>query len=272
MNKLKLFATALLLVAIISSCKKETSRESEAITSASSKKAAETKATWVTVIPASSFSSLSTYWNNLYPWGSDHNGTARMRTQNISVSGGVLTLSATPTSGVGNSNKDPYLPIHYYSGAVHSIVKPVVDASWPKWRFSGEFQAPSTRGTWPAFWITGADSWPPETDILEYKGSATNWCNTYDGGWESTGVNISSPGNWHTYTAYVWRIGTTNNVTVEYWIDGVKRATHTGTNFVGKRFNVIINLQMEGSSGSPGPTGTTYYRARNVVVQKSATL
>jgi len=33
--------------------------------------------------------------------------------------------------------------------------------------------------------------------------------------------------------------------------------------------NVIINLQMEGSSGSSGPTGDTYYKARNVYVGRT---
>jgi hypothetical protein len=32
---------------------------------------------------------------------------------------------------------------------------------------------------------------------------------------------------------------------------------------------LIINLQMEGSSGTPGPTAPTYYRARNVVVTRT---
>jgi len=32
---------------------------------------------------------------------------------------------------------------------------------------------------------------------------------------------------------------------------------------------LIVNLQMEGSSGSPGPGGDTYYRARNIYVGRS---
>lgn len=38
---------------------------------------------------------------------------------------------------------------------------------------------------------------------------------------------------------------------------------------LGKPLWVIINLQMEGSSGSPGPTGDTSYRARNVYIGRS---
>jgi hypothetical protein len=32
---------------------------------------------------------------------------------------------------------------------------------------------------------------------------------------------------------------------------------------------LILNLQMEGSSGSPGPSGDTYYRARNVYMGRT---
>lgn len=273
MKRVNLAILPLLCILMICSCKKDTNQQASLNRAPVTSEAVALLA-WETVIPANSFSSFSTYWNNLYPWGSDHNGTARMRTENISNSGDVLTFTSTVTSGVGNSNKDPYLPIHYYSGAVHAKAIPVVNDAYPKWRFSAEVQSPSQKGTWPAWWITGADSWPPESDIMEFKGSATTWTNTYknpSGGWSSQGHVISNPANWHTYTAYLTKISATD-VQIEYWIDGTLKATHTGANFVGKRFNIILNYQMEGSSGSPGPTGTTYMKVRNVVVQKSATL
>ncbi|MBW4889756.1 glycoside hydrolase [Mucilaginibacter sp. HMF5004] len=267
-------------IAAFSSCQKEPAQQSSDSASvalknnAISTSFAASAVSWVNVIPTSSFSNYSTYWNDLYPWGSDHNGTARMRSQNISVSGGVLTLTSAPTSGVGSSSKSPYLTIDYYSGTVYAKVVPVVDASWPKWHFKGEFQCESQRGTWPAFWVTGSTSWPPESDFMEFKGSATCWTNTYknaSGGWSSVGTAISSPGNWHTYSVYMTKTNTTD-VSIEYWIDGSLKSTQTGANFVGKPMNIIIDYQMEGSSGSPGPTGTTYMRARNVLVEKSATL
>lgn len=49
---------------------------------------------------------------------------------------------------------------------------------------------------WPAFWLTGADIWPPVSDILEYKGDTRNWFNIYwnaSGGWSNTIVNVPSP-------------------------------------------------------------------------------
>ena len=42
-----------------------------------------------------------------------------------------------------------------------------------------------------------------------------------------------------------------------------------GANFVNKAMWLIINLQMEGSAGSPGPTSDTIYRARNVYVGRT---
>jgi len=50
----------------------------------------------------------------------------------------------------------------------------------------------------------------------------------------------------------------------------VWKASHIGSNFVGKPMNLIINLQMEGSSGAPGPSGDTYFRARDVYVGRTA--
>ncbi|MGF7076892.1 family 16 glycosylhydrolase [Mucilaginibacter sp. R-33] len=274
MKNLTFVLIAFIVITSFFACRKDNAATANSAVNTSASHLATNTVSWVNVIPSTSFSSYSTYWNDLYPWGSDHNGSARMRSQNISVSGGVLTLTSAPSGSVGNSNKDPYLPIHYYSGTIYAKTVPVVTDSWPKWHFKGEFQCESQTGTWPAFWVTGADSWPPESDFMEFKGSATCWTNTYknaSGGWSSVGTTISSPGNWHTYSVYMTKTNATD-VSIEYWIDGSLKSTQTGANFVGKNLNIIIDYQMEGSSGSPGPTGTTYMRARNVIVEKSATL
>ena len=269
MKKTTLIAIVFLSVMMGSSCKKEASGNNSALERQQTGVTAQEELSWVTLLPTTSFNAYSTYWNNLYPWGSDHNGSARMRTQNIATSGGVLTMTAYP----GTVSDKP--AIHYFSGTCYAKQQVNVSASWPKWRVSGEFQCPSVRGTWPAFWLNGAIQWPPESDIMEFKGSTTNWTNTYkneNGQWSSVGTTISSPANWHTYTAYLTRIGTTNNVSIEYWTDGTKVSTQTGQNFVNQPLNLIIDLQMEGSSGTPGPGGNTVMRARNVTIQRSATL
>jgi galactan endo-beta-1,3-galactanase len=263
MKKLKTIFIGLCSITMLLSCSKQASEPAAAVQERSL-----LKYSLVTVVPTTSFSSKSTYWNDLYPWGSDHNGSARMRSANISVSGGVLTLTSTPGTASDNS------AIHYYSGTVYCKQQVTVSDAWPLWRVSGEFQCRSVKGTWPAFWLNNADGWPPESDIMEFKGSATCWTNTYknlSGAWSSVGSAVSTPTNWHTYTAWISRYSSTN-VKIEYWIDGSLKSTQYGLNFMNDPMNLIIDYQMEGSSGTPGPTGTTVMNARNVTIQKSATL
>jgi len=234
-------------------------------------------AAWETVLDGSfaSRATLEASWNYLYPWGSDHNGTARMYASSSDTNhlwlspSGVLNIKATRiTWDEGNSSKDPYLPIHYHSAAIHAKRQVLVNDTYPNWELRGQFQAPSAPGTWPAFWITGANSWPPESDILEFKGDNRNWFNTYDGSWESNGIAVSSPGSWHEYRIWMTKTSATD-VQIHYYLDGTWKAAHTGSNFVGKAMNIIINLQMEGSSGSSGPSGDTLYRAQNVYVGRT---
>jgi len=245
---------------------------------------------WETLMDGTSFGSytaLENEWNYLYPWGSDHNGSARMyasstdHSQVFIETPGVLTIKATKVPETeGNSSHDPHLLIKYHSGAVHGKKQVVINEQYDAWEISGDFIAPISRGTWPAFWITGAFSWPPESDILEFKGSNVNWQNTADGpdwtnvGWETTKTVVSDANvNWHNYKVVMTRAKDrrgrwTNNVKCQYYIDGALKGTHTGTNFFNQTFNIIVNLQMEGSSGSPGPLTDTYYYARNIIVKR----
>lgn len=240
---------------------------------------ASTAATWETVIGPSSFNDYNTFateWAYLYPWGSDHNGSARMYGSatdhnHVSLSNGVLTLRAARINwDEGTSSSSPHLPIRYHSGAVHARDQVVVNDQFPNWEVKGDFQAPSARGTWPAFWLTGVNSWPPESDILEFKGDNRNWFNTFrtSSDVDSTIVSVSSPGSWHNYRAWITKVGATD-VDIHYYIDGQWKAVHHARGFVGKPMWLIINLQMEGSSGSPGPSADTYYRARNIYVGRS---
>lgn len=223
-----------------------------------------------------SYQALEAAWNYLYPWGSDHNGTARMYAsstdhEHVSLAGGVLTLTATPiTWNEGNSSEPPHLPIHYHSGAVYAKNQIVITSQYPNYEVKGDFQVPAVRGAWPAFWLTGVDSWPPESDILEFKGNPTNWYNTFRTASDvsTTTVPVSSPGSWHTYRAWMTMVSATD-VDIHYYLDGVWQTMHHATGFVGKPMWLIINLQMEGSSGSPGPGGDTNYNARNVYVGRT---
>lgn len=235
---------------------------------------------WETVL-SGSFTNRQTLERDFlyrYPWGSDHNGSARMYASSTDInhvyleSSGVLAIKATRINwDEGTSSSDPHLPIRYHSGAIHARQQILVNDQFPNWEVKGEFQAPSARGTWPAFWLTGVNSWPPESDILEFKGDGRNWFNTYknaSGGWSNTIVSVSNPGAWHGYRAWITKVNA-NDVDIHYYLDGNWVGQHRGANFTNRPFWLIINLQMEGSSGSPGPTSDTIYRARNVYVGRT---
>ncbi|MBK0382845.1 family 16 glycosylhydrolase [Pedobacter sp. SD-b] len=241
---------------------------------------------WETVLNGTSFTSYQTLeanWNYLYPWGSDHNGTARMyasstdRSQLYIEEPGILTIKATRIyDNLGISSAAQHLPIHYRSGAINLKQHVILDDKYPTWQISGDFKAPTMRGAWPAFWISSAGPWTAESDILEIKGTPVNHANTYDGGWESNTTNLpDADTKWHNYEVVISRIldgagNPTLNARCDYYIDGSFIGTHTGSNFYNKEYWVIINMQMEGSGGSPGPTQDIYYYAKNVLIKRFA--
>jgi hypothetical protein len=219
-----------------------------------------------------SYSNLESEFNYNYSWGQFHNGTAKMigsstDHSHVWLDNGVLTIKATKEQ-TGEFVPDYRYPVNYYSGAIHSKKTIVVDANYPEWFVSGEFQAPVNVGTWPAFWLTS--NWPPELDILEFKGSNFNNQNTYDGGWESQLTSVPTANSeWHSYSCYISKKNETD-FDVHYYIDGIWKAVHTATNGVGRPMQLIINMQMEGSSGATGsgPSSDTYYKARNVYITR----
>ncbi|KAF4633882.1 hypothetical protein G7Y89_g4229 [Cudoniella acicularis] len=222
-----------------------------------------------TIIPKDCFSSQSkfdTYFDYLYPWGSDHNGAARMDKAHVSLSDSHLTLTAEPVKGQPDaSHGGKAIPIHYLSGAVHAKEHFTV-ASKGGFDFSGEFQATTTKGTWPAFWLTAVKGWPPEIDMAEWKGSGKISFNTFDTSDKvaAKDVTYENPGEWHKIRAELRADG--SDVKVKFYLNDDLVTTQTGKGYVGQALYLIINLQMEGSSGSPGPTKDTTYSARNLEI------
>jgi hypothetical protein len=224
----------------------------------------------------SSYTALEREFNYRYPWGSDHNGSARMYASSsdhnhVYLESGQLVIKASRiTWDEGNSTANPKPKIYYHSGAVYAKDQVVVTSQYPNWEVKGEFQAPSVRGTWPAFWLTGVNSWPPESDILEFKGDNRNWFNTFRSSSDvsSTVVSVSSPGSWHEYRAWITKVNSTD-VDIHYYVDGVWKGQHRASGFVGKPMWLIMNMQMEGSSGSPGPSSDTYYRSRSMYIGRT---
>lgn len=128
-----------------------------------------------TVIPSTCFDSdsdLEEYFGYLYPWGSDHNGAARMSGDSsnheyISVNeSGTLTLTAKRVDGEPPADD---IEIKYLSGAVYAHDYLTVEEG-SGYDIEAEFKATTATGTWPAFWLTAVDSWPPEIDLAEWKG------------------------------------------------------------------------------------------------------
>ncbi|MBD1393315.1 glycoside hydrolase family 16 protein [Mucilaginibacter glaciei] len=225
------------------------------------------------VIAPNSFSSsanFNKYWRNFYPWGPDHNGTARMNEDNIKLEDGVLKLSANRiTADEGFSLAKPHLKIAYHSGAISAIPTITISDSIPQIEVSGYFKAPSEKGTWPAFWLTATKGWPPEIDILEFKGSDLNWQNTfsYPKNILSKKIKMLRPAQgWHQYKVILKKLDVIN-ISIEYFLDNRLTAIHKGVNYLNKPMWLIINLQMEGISGSPGPMQSEYF-AKEIIVKK----
>ncbi|MCH4551114.1 LamG domain-containing protein [Aestuariibaculum lutulentum] len=218
-------------------------------------------------------------WNMFYPWGTDHNGTARMFPENVKLkTGGILEITANWNKGKdeGKSTADPHLPIAFHSGAIHLKKQITVSQQLPYWEISGDFQAPTLFGSWPAFWITGAKSWPPEIDMLEFKGNTFCWQNTVTGkDWkntiwttEKTDV-LDAETVWHHYKVTMQYVDE-ENTRVKMYIDNILQSEEI-KDFTNKPFWLIINLQMEGASGQTDDKAiikkqSTKFRAKNVYV------
>jgi hypothetical protein len=274
MKKMKPCLLLCMLVLLFSQCKKSTTEPTATTPDART----PTPEAFETVIDNTftSYATFETYWNYLYPWGSDHNGTARMygsATDHNHIyldASSVLHIKATHiTWSEGNSSSSPYLPIRYHSGAINTKFHVLVNDQFPNYEIRGDFQAPSVTGSWPAFWLTGVNSWPPESDIMEFKGNSNNWQNTFRTSSDVSSIitSVSSPGSWHNYRIWMQK-STATDVIIHYYIDNVWKGQHTA-NFVGKPMYIIINMQMEGSSGSPGPSADTYLNVRNVYVGRT---
>lgn len=188
-----------------------------------------------TAIPSDSFSSLDTYWDYGYPWGTDHNGGARMDEGHVAVEDGTLILTAEPVEGeppASHGGND--IPINYLSGAVHSQDTFTV-AEGGGYDFSGEFIASTAVGTWPAFWLNGANSWPPEIDMAEWKGSGDITFNTFNTSSELMGVDVpySNEGEWHSVTCEIRDVNG-EDISTRFTLDGEEIAVQYGGGYVGQ--------------------------------------
>lgn len=117
------------------------------------------------------FDSINTdKWRLGQPWGYFHEGSLHQYhdVNNVVVKDGFLYL-------VGKYNpktfdyKDSNVTIPYSIGLINS------DISFKQKYGYFEIRCKNPKGpaTWPAFWLTGANRWPPEIDIFEMYGKST---------------------------------------------------------------------------------------------------
>lgn len=190
------------------------------------------------MIPSTSFNSQTAFdtdWNYLYPWGSDHNGAARMAKSQATLSNGVLTLTAKRVDGEKPaSHGGKQIPIRYLSGAVHAKEHFNVSRGGG-YDFAGEFRATTTKGTWPAFWLTAVKSWPPEIDMGEWKGSGKISFNTFNTSSQVRARDVAypSPGEFHKILCEVRDVNG-RDVSAKFWLDGKVVETQYGKGYVGQ--------------------------------------
>lgn len=187
-------------------------------------------------------------WLSQYPWGDHHNHYGLCRSSAITVSGGDIHLKANkigdndwPKDDDGETgiNLDSYgfglggwQKYKAYVGVLALKDSYGSNKFWRQSYMEGSFRQPDCGyGYWTAFWLSGANAWPPETDIFEYlssSGSAgahgwfTNmhWSGSAQGAWHS-GSNLRT--QYHTY-ALDWGYNY-----MDMYYDGQCFARYTGS-------------------------------------------
>ena len=122
---------------------------------------------------------------------------------------------------------------------------------------------PSESGFWPAFWLNGRDSWPPEIDIMEYlteEGwkihSTVHRNNNGSDSSISTVINTSfdPKGDYHTY-AIDW-----NDARINFYFDDILVFSVKDTTFISNQKNMymIVNLGVGGWAQEPSASSATF--------------
>ncbi len=156
-----------------------------------------------------------------------------------SLSGGVLTLSATPVSDAVASQMWGY---RYASGMLAS------NHTQTYGYFEIRAQLPSGQGLWPAFWLIGADN--TEIDILEGLGSDTQvpYNALHSPSVPARGLQnfVPDDGGFHTY-GVLW-----SPADLVYTIDGTEVWRTPTPADMNKPMRMIVNLAVGGPwAGSP---------------------
>jgi len=209
--------------------------------------------TWTTVYPFGVEAARTLPANNEAEYYSDPSVGGNP----FSVSGGVLTVSATPAAPGSN----PYgLP--YDSGVISTHDSFAQQYGYFKMRA----QLPAGAGLWPAFWmIPKNDSFSSELDVLEQLGNdpKTIYQTVHDwaGGDAATGQKISSvtdtSAGFHTY-GVDWEPDTTT-----FYKDGKPLGSVATPASMRTPMIMMANLAVGGAGSWPGaPDGSTKFPAQ----------
>jgi beta-glucanase (GH16 family) len=196
---------------------------------------------------------------NIWTGGAFNNELQHYQGSNLTVSGGILTISAKKEKVTGKV--DPWSSrtktFNYTSGRIESKVLYSASAATPKVRMMARIKLPSGYGMWPAFWSYG-DPWPTqgEIDILEARGQEpfTYYTNYFYGTQVNNNLVTNSTSTinsgtslqtcWHVYEV-IWE---QNALT--FYLDGVQVDQKTGgyvAELFGKQEKIVLNLAVGGN-------------------------
>ncbi len=107
-------------------------------------------------------------WSKGQPWGSYHPDFLHQYygKEQIYVKDGLLHLlnEYAPITFYKNANDSISIP--YGTGLINSLNQKCFQYGY----FAIRSKNPQGPATWPAFWLTGKNNWPPEIDIFEMYG------------------------------------------------------------------------------------------------------
>ncbi|MDB5257891.1 MAG: glycoside hydrolase family 18 [Chitinophagaceae bacterium] len=197
-------------------------------------------------------------------WGNNELEYYTNSTNNVSVSGGNLALTARNQPNYNGTGRN------YTSGKLVTAGK----FSQKYGRYEARIKAPSAAGIWPAFWMLADNTnWPStgEIDILECaNANPSTWFGTLhyastSGDHQSKGStwNTSTPlsNDFHVY-AVEW-----NTTQISWFIDGVLRGTATKAAVVAgggawpfdnQKFFIILNVAVGGNFSGQTPNNAQY--------------
>jgi beta-glucanase (GH16 family) len=151
-------------------------------------------------------------WDPYYTWGRrgtierHHNYDAWALDENVTVENGLLRLKCEPD----RRNAHDYT---YSTGVVTATYLVCRRGYYYEAKMKiphGWSDAEYTNGLWPAFWLTGRGTWPPEIDIHEFFGCNTHYHATIHSTDESergTNIQVQAPDATSEFNIYAvhWR-------------------------------------------------------------------